>query len=466
MVDPSDVQTVLTRSYAKALAAVLLFNIQDPALCRRFLRTWLPLVPNGLLDRDPDSPIVHFYFSWPGLQQLLRSDPTLDVAKGRSELEWAFTDESQAPDQMAMRDQLGLVGASGSENWWNRNFATADIHLALHVFLDDEQQKTDVLGKIRLSAAANGLRELQVPSLPDKALSGFRPADGRLHFGYRDGITSPNVDWHDRGDHDAVNVREFLVGYPTDVYPTSPQRPGPWQNFARNGAYVALVWMHQDVARFDAFLEAHAASAAQHVGQDASKEWLAAKLMGRWRDGSPLARYPDRSPPAPDLKAEFDYSDDALGLRCPLTAHIRVANCRAQPLSYANQRRFPNGSPRLIRRGFSYGPKLLGSDDDGVDRGLVGLFFFARLNEQFYTVLRWIQQTDFSDSFGDPPYAYTNQDGLLGNRGKSGAKPAAAIPLASGGTLPMRLADFVTYKGVSAFFAPSTTAIAAISEGA
>jgi deferrochelatase/peroxidase EfeB len=464
MIDPSDVQSILTRSYAKALAVVLLFNIEDAGLCRRFLSTWLPLVPRGFLERDPATPILHFYFSWSGLQQLLRANSTLDIAMGRSQLEWAFTDPSQAPDRAAMRDQLGFVGASHSQNWWNGRFETSDIHLALQVFLDDEAQKTSVLAQIRESATANGLRELQISSFADKALSGYRPPDGRLHFGYRDGITSPNVNWYDRNDHDGVDVREFLVGYPTDVYPTSPQRAGPWQDFARNGSYVALAWMYQDAARFNAFLEEHAPLAARHVDEKLSREWLAAKLMGRWRDGSPLARYPDGNPKVPDLKSEFDYSDDPRGVGCPLTAHIRVVNCRAQPLSYANQRRFPAGPPRLIRRGFSYGPKLQGSDDDGKDRGVVGLFYFARLNEQFYTVLRWMQQTEFSDSFGVAPYTYSNQDALVGIRAKSGAKPAAAIPLASGETLRMRLGDFVTYKGVAALFAPSTTAIAAISE--
>ena len=65
--------------------------------------------------------------------------------------------------------------------------------------------------------------------------------------------------------------------------------------------------------------------------------------------------------------------------------------------------RFPRGTPRLIRRGFSYGPPLAGAVEDGVDRGLVGLFCFARVNEQFYTVMRWLQKTDFSDTFKTTP---------------------------------------------------------------
>jgi deferrochelatase/peroxidase EfeB len=464
MVDPSDIQTVLTRSYAKALAVLLLFNVEDVPSAKRFLRLWLPRVPGGVRDRDPDTPIVHFYFTWSGLDQLACSDATLDSAKGRSELDWAFTDASQAPDQAAMRDQLGFVGASSSESWWNRSFANADVHLALHAFLDDEEQKADVLEKIRRSAAENGLRELQISTFSDKALSGRRPKDGRLHFGYRDGITNPNVNWQDTRDHAGVDLREFVVGYPTDVYPTSPQRPGAWQDFARNGCYVALAWMYQDVARFNAFLEEHAASASRYVEPALAKEWVAAKIMGRWRDGSPLVHHSDRSPATPDLSDNFDYSEDVAGIRCPLTAHIRVANCRAQPLSYPNQRRFPAGPPRLIRRGFSYGPELFGQDDDGVDRGVIGLFYCARLNEQFYTVLRWMQQSEFSDSFGVPPFSYTDQDGLCGNRRKAGAGEDAAIPLQSGETFRLRLGTFVTFKGVAAFFAPSTTALATMAK--
>lgn len=142
-----------------------------------------------------------------------------------------------------------------------------------------------------------------------------------------------------------------MVGYPNEDYPTSPQKPGAWQDFARDGSYVGLSWVYQDVAAFNKFLRANAPQAAQHIGAALAEEWIAAKLMGRWRHGSPLSDYPNAPPPTPQLDNGFGYANDSLGIKCPITAHIRVANSRDQPMKFANRVRFPNGPrcPQFLR---------------------------------------------------------------------------------------------------------------------
>jgi hypothetical protein len=124
-------------------------------------------------------------------------------------------------------------------------------------------------------------------------------------------------------------------------------------------------------------------------------------------------------------------------------------------MKFANRVRFPNGPPRVIRRGFSYGPPLQGVQDDGKDRGVVGLFFFARVNEQFYTILRWMQKTEFSDVFKKIPNGLNAQDGLIGSREDPTANTRHHIPLPAGGSLSLQLADFLRYRGVAVMFAPS-----------
>ena len=73
-------------------------------------------------------------------------------------------------------------------------------------------------------------------------------------------------------------------------------------------------------------------------------------------------------------------------------SYPEIVNSRDQGLTFPNRVRFPGGPggvvPRLIRRGFSYGEPLQTVEDDLQDRGLVGFFFRARVNEQFYTILR------------------------------------------------------------------------------
>ena len=59
---------------------------------------------------------------------------------------------------------------------------------------------------------------------------------------------------------------------------------------------------------------------------------------------------------------------------------------------------------------------------------MVGLFFFARVNEQFYTILRWIYKTDFGDAFKTIPNGLNAQDGLVGNRADPKANTVFTIP--------------------------------------
>jgi deferrochelatase/peroxidase EfeB len=459
MADVGNVQAIVARSSAKPLIAMLFFRFGEAGGAKSFLRQWMPKAPAGLAPEVKGQPALHFMFSWNGMEALLRGRAGLDVARGRKEFEVFFTDPVQAPDA-ALAKQLGFVGASTPDAWWEGKFASRDIDLAIHISVDEPLQKADLLAQLRQSAAQSGVQELKLDGRgDDDTLSGCIPSGGRLHFGYRDGITSPDVDWGDTHAPGTVDCREFVVGYPNEDYPTSPQNPGVWQDFARDGSYVGLSWVYQDVARFNKFLLDNAPKVADDVGAELAEEWIAAKLMGRWRYGSPLSKFPDAPPPAPQLNNEFGYEDDPLGVKSPLGSHIRLVNCRDQPMKFANRVRFPKGPPRVIRRGFSYGPHLDGIKDDEKDRGIVGIFFFGRVNEQFYTILRWINQTDFSDAYKKVPGGLNAQDALVGNRADPKANTRFFIPRSGKPALSLQLVDFVRYKGVAVLFAPSIKAL-------
>lgn len=344
MVDLGNLQAIVARSSAKPLLAVLLFRFGDAGGARSFLRQWIPRAAVGA-GPDPDGPAFHFMFSWNGIATLMSGRPDLDVAQGRRQFEVSFVDPAQAPDG-GIATQLGFFDASAPAGWWDGKFKSGDIDLAIHIGFDTPEQKADCLAQVRQSATGFGVRELSLESWDDGALSGCRPADGRLHFGYRDGITAPNVDWQDAPAaraSDAVDCREIVVGYPNSDFPTSPFKSGPWQDFARDGSFVGLSWLYQDVAAFNKFLKANAPQAAPHVGPELAEEWIAAKMMGRWRHGSPLSRFPDAPPSTPQLNDAFGYGDDPNGVRCPLGAHIRIVNCRDHPLKFANQIVSPRG---------------------------------------------------------------------------------------------------------------------------
>jgi len=208
-----------------------------------------------------------------------------------------------------------------------------------------------------------------------------------------------------------------------------------------NGTYAVYRKLSQDVPAFRRFLRDNGG---------ANPALLAAKMMGRWPSGAPLALAGDADDAG--LAAErrqnnaFDYVDDPVGFRCPRGAHVR----RALPRTGAvTERRH-----LLMRRGLPYGPALEnGTPDDGADRGLVGVFLNASIERQYEFVQReWINAPRFDGLRNDP-------DPIAG--------PGAGDFTWQRRPLPRpfrRLPRFVTVRGGEYFFVPSMTALRFLSD--
>jgi deferrochelatase/peroxidase EfeB len=180
-----------------------------------------------------------------------------------------------------------------------------------------------------------------------------------------------------------------VLGYRDDdgVIPPAPEAP-----FGRNGTFMVYRKLHQDVAAFRRLLKS---IAVKHFSAD--QELAAAKLAGRWRDGTPVRLYPggDRNGRPKLSKAEvndFRYRDDQTGGACPLGAHVRRANPRDAMFGGSERSR----RHRIIRRGMPYGPPLPSGihEDDGCDRGLIFVCFNASISRQFEVVNRWLCDGD------------------------------------------------------------------------
>ncbi|RSM86969.1 hypothetical protein DMH04_12025 [Kibdelosporangium aridum] len=82
-------------------------------------------------------------------------------------------------------------------------------------------------------------------------------------------------------------------------------------------------------------------------------EWLAARVVGRWRSGASVAHNPNTEPPtkpgAPDDNL-ISYADDEHGHTTPHFAHIRKTNPRDGLGDFKNA-----DTRRIIRRGIPYG---------------------------------------------------------------------------------------------------------------
>ena len=335
--------------------------------------------------------------------------------------------------------------------------------------------------------------------------TGQRPVQNRQkpdaieheHFGFRDGISQPVIRGTQRfvkraHQRDIVEPGEFILGYrnnqgyypptatvraesdvkghlPTvlaDVPSRFPSFNGgntAARDFGRNGSFLVIRQLAQDVAGFKDFLEEKADILRQEyqglpgaVGAPITAEWLAAKMMGRWPDGTPLIERPGVSRAAYPHKHQQESNnflfgvDDPQGLRCPFGAHIRRANPRDSMQPEDPSQLAITNRHRLLRRGraYQYEPKK----DGETEKGLLFTCLCADLDRQYEFVQQtWLQSPSFHGlrDEPDPMVAWADPQ-----------KPRVfTIPTSSG---PVRVRDiqsFVTVRAGGYFFLPSRSAI-------
>ena len=230
-------------------------------------------------------------------------------------------------------------------------------------------------------------------------------------FGFKDGISHPAVEGSgipgSNPGEPPFKAGEFVLGY-RDETGGFPPMPTP-EVLGRNGSYAVFRKLHQRVALFRQFLRANSATPQE-------EELLAAKMMGRWRSGAPLALSPERDDPLLGADAKrsnnFTYKDDPLGLKTPAGSHIRRANPRDASVAGAVRLH------RMIRRGTAYGPPLPEGilQDDGADRGIMFVFIGSHLNRQFeFVQTEWVNDGVFigAPAEKDPVSGANDENGIF-----------------------------------------------------
>jgi Dyp-type peroxidase family len=216
--------------------------------------------------------------------------------------------------------------------------------------------------------------------------------DSVEHFGFVDGISQPHIEQPKPGTRhsDQVHLGEILLGYAneSDPEPVDSERTA----FLRNGSFLVVRKLYQDVEALDVAV----ASAAEASGMQPGE--ILAKMMGRRTDGTPLV-------PSVDQRNDFDYRLDPNGSKCPFHAHIRRTNPRGQPMKDPPEQ--PGGrTPRLMRRGMSYGPRYKrnpANDEEREankrERGVVFMAYNASIAEQFEVIQRWVNGGNSTGGF-------------------------------------------------------------------
>lgn len=378
----------------------------------------------------------------------------------------------------------------------------ADVLLILATDRDGARALT--LAKLRKDAAASGLTVLY-------AESGSKlGANGNEHFGFQDGISQPGVRGRLAGlpgefitqrtidpssQPDAwlyglpgqylVWPGEFVFGYPRSaadpLIPGPVSLPGP--AWSRNGSYLVLRRLRQDVAGFRAFLAESAKALSGQPGfKGVTPEWVGSRIVGRWPSGAPVARLPyaDNTKLGVDRLANnvFGFAADAakdplvaglqaghwpeakadpVGLTCPMAAHIRKVNAREAANDMGGRRASFNR--RILRRSLPFGAPLgegSGHDPENGNRGLLFACYQASIEDQFEFLNNgWMGSSK-------RPRSPSGFDMMIGQNGMPGDHRARSCTVfgegANSATLET-MSDFVIPTGGGYFFSPSISAL-------
>ena len=283
---------------------------------------------------------------------------------------------------------------------------------------------------------------------------GHRRAGDEEFFGFNDGVSQPAMRGiTPAGEHLSRRViaeddprssiyskpgqlliwpGSFLFGYPgqtsslTQAGATVPP-PVPWM---RNGSYLVFRRLLQDVIAFRNAVS----GMEQHLSQEGEQVpdgWVAAHLVGRWPDGTPLTASPEAADPEISENAyrinNFRFfaslsptpladsgepaqtlpavPADPMGHACPRASHIRKVNPR-DGTSEIGQEHHPR--KLMLRRGIAFGPEV--DDAPDADRGLLFLSYQTSIVEQFkFVQVNWANATQRPTGDGRDPII--GQDG-------------------------------------------------------
>ncbi|NDW05302.1 Dyp-type peroxidase [Jiella pacifica] len=377
-----------------------------------------------------------------------------------------------APEDEPFQKGMGRADADlgdPAQSAWDEPFnapSEAPIHALLILANENSSSLDKAASDMQERIVSAGIRV--VGKIDGRGLKNGNGHDVE-HFGYVDGISQPLLtcsDVQEASDNaTAANAKADSLGAPKSVKPFDPSFspeatvlvPDPLSPKGGFGSFFVFRQLEQNV---DGFKKAEA-----ELGKllpKGQEERAGAMIVGRFEDGTPVARYGEEIGPigpkgTPDN--HFSYDIDPDGEKCPFQAHIRKTNPRGDV-----ERQFgagPEAERRVLfpRRGVTYGSRET-HDDDVLNEdashpsGGVGLLFMA-YNKDIARQFEFMQR-DWANS---PTFVTGNPgiDPIIGQSGQSWPENHGG-----GAKVVHDFHGFVRMKGGEYFFAPSLSGLQAL----
>ncbi|WP_051450721.1 Dyp-type peroxidase [Actinospica robiniae] len=426
--------------------------------------------------------------TYPGLRLFSgEADPIATVPAGT-------TLEAFVHGAAARARELGDIEDSATDRWLFGHGDGREIHAVVTIASDTAGGLQSAIDDQR--EAATRAAALLVFQQNAATLVGERR--GKEHFGFKDGVSEPGVRGFDEEDpqrpgyvkkHPGTRLippGEFVIGrprvevagdrrgYPAEAVP-------PWMN---DGSFQVVRRLAQDVPGWWAQVADQLQVLKQAKGvapEGATVEWLAARMVGRWRSGAPVHKFPAHDPINDRAAAgdnDLSFKDDPDGLKTPLFSHLRQTAPRDGLVDGGPVPEEFMDARRIIRRGAPYGqpfdPARGAAGGPDAARGLLFVCYQADLVEQFEFIQKdWVNTGDFPRGRENPPGPDAMISGRLPGSGE------AQAPINDGcihfesvdaeGTerrcTPLTLRRFVRTEGAVYAFAPSISTLKALAEG-
>lgn len=493
-IEMNDIQGLILRGYNFPHIRYIIFSIKNTDGAKQFCADLASgTAPGGLSItsaepwenmQKPDY-CLNIGFTYSGLEKLIGTANSKAVERHSSREVFKSFKKGAVEDA----GQMGDTGESAPANWWKNggwipkeaptaNGSELHIQITLFTLTPENREKyyAALLGMITETPSGPAVIPVYYQDSDPVTVDGN---SDYVHFGYRDSLSQPRIDdiiWEKPKMRKLMGISSIddRPKVPLDRFVISQQAKDYYAHtLLVNGTFSAFRLLYQDEAKFNTFI---------HSNTEISPELMAAKMCGRWRDGTPLVVSPDKEDKSlgepstknfnftnfnyltPSPNQQGDQSSDELGLKCPYAAHIRRANPRDDINVKGNDDNAE--THRIVRRASPYGPVYDPAEKPGIQRGLVGLFIGAVLDFQFRFVTRlWLEQGGFRNPDASPNYS--GVDPIFGPQADDSSPDNFVFAYNENGTYTEtpNLTRFVRTDGSLYLFLPGISGLKYISQG-